>query len=124
MNDEEKIQDRPTPIAPIKCPHCKSQNLTFVSEYHKALILRIIRNVLIAIAAMLIILNTYFVIQDQLSDNKAYKYIDSWSEPSFVAVICILLMIGIGLTIFINITESKTHVRAICRDCGNVWIFY
>ena len=43
-------------------------------------------------------------------------------EESFSLLMILLLAIGSSLcSLMIFLTESKTHIKAICRDCGNLW---
>ena len=45
------------------------------------------------------------------------------SKESLYLFILVVLLIGnFILDIIIYVTESKTHVQAICRDCGEIWL--
>lgn len=91
------------PLRPIKCPRCRSKNLAFVTEYHKALGARIIQMVLGVILIILLFLS----IQD----------------PGDYTTFSIVLLITIAiLQVYIVATESSTNVQCICKDCGKTWL--
>lgn len=93
---------------PIKCPHCGSLKLEFVSEIHKCAILRFFAGVVLLIIA--------FLTMDTLVSiflNPEKVNVMAWMF--FVVIYAILKMI-------IGAKESKSHVQGICRDCGTIWL--
>lgn len=95
---------------PLHCPHCGSEHLVFVSEYHKFISFRIARGFVsfaIIILALLTIPNLFL-------------------EPDrtpIAAPFLIIAMIAWGfLSLRILVGESKTHTKVICRDCGLIWL--
>lgn len=106
----------PTPqqIKPITCPRCGSRELAFVTEYHKATCCRIFSMIIAALFTFLSALLIYQFLEDPLnlpSDIMTFGAIDT--------------LLGCGLLIlkiFQYFIESQTHVQAICRDCGRLWL--
>lgn len=90
------------PRHPIKCPHCKSRDIAFVTEYHKALGARILQMILWIVLIPLLFLSI---------------------EESDGIPMLILTAITIALIqIYIISTEASTNVQCICKDCGKKWI--
>lgn len=104
----------PTPPEkkPIVCPICGSVHLAFVTEYHKALALRILRLVIALIAAAVFAYNCYSIFVELKKPEFGSTFI-----PLFF-----LILIAVVISWFIIAIESKTHVKAICKDCGNLWL--
>lgn len=94
----------------LVCPHCQGIDLSFVTEYHKSYITRILR-ALFKFLLFLCILNCAVTLVSMELPNDA----------SLVAIILLQLAISItnGIEEYI---ESKTHVQAICKDCGHLWL--
>lgn len=88
---------------PIVCPHCKSKELAFVSEAHKAIVARIFELIVIFLSAIIIL----YVAKDL---------------DSAVVLLITFAMLILSLRIYIFYTESKTHVQCICKECGNLWL--
>ena len=89
---------------PIACPHCKSKNLAYVTEYHKC------------IGAY--ILQMFFLLCVGLG---IFEYFKRAAELGLgVAVICLIFMFVTQIYIFVN--ESRTHVQCVCKDCGHTWL--
>lgn len=102
----------PTEKKPIICPVCGNVHLAFVTEYHKAIFLRIIRLIL-----------TLFTLVLFCSD--CYTALIKHEQSSFESLSVVLIILIIAITIlscFVIAIESKTHVQAICKDCGNLWL--
>lgn len=96
----------------ICCPVCGCRELAFVAEYRREIGLRIARDIaLLGVLAMLI---KDFVDIFQMKAS-------SWGDGWFVAGIITLGLLALYLHIRILITESQSHVQAICRDCGFSW---
>ena len=93
----------PPPPKPILCPRCRSWNLAFITEYHKCIWARIILLGLLTISAVSLV--SFFT-----------------GKEDSLGIAFILLVPEAFLAILIFITESKTHVQCVCRDCGNVWL--
>ena len=95
-------------IQPITCPRCGSRSLAFVTEYHKEIFLKIAQMIC-----------TVLLIVIAVSD---IDYLFS-EHPERLVEETIPLIIFIGLfSIARHLIESKTHVQAICKDCGNLWL--
>ncbi len=88
---------------PIVCPHCKSKELAFVSEAHKAIVARIFE--------ILCIFFGFVVVLGSLNDL----------EGAIFALITFSIIV-LCLRIYIFYAESKTHVQCICKECGNLWL--
>lgn len=97
---------------PIVCPICGSVHLAFVTEYHKALTLRILRLVIALIAASVFAYNCHSIFVEL-------------KKPEFGSIfipLFFLILIAVVISWFIIAIESKTHVKAICKECGNLWL--
>lgn len=93
---------------PIKCPHCGSLKLEFVSESHKCGVLRFIT----AIVLVIIAYTTMDTLISIFLDPENVHF-----EPWFFFIIVYAV-----LKIIIDAKESRTHVQGICRDCGLIWL--
>ena len=104
----------PTPqqIKPITCPRCGSRELAFVTEYHKATCSRIFSTILFIIFCAFGI----FIIPEFLSEPFTFN------DPEAVFVFVSAGLGALTLKIIQHSIESKTHVQAICRDCGRLWL--
>ena len=101
---EQTVSPPPNAISmyAIKCPHCKSREIAFVTEYHKALGARILQMILWIVLIPLLFLSI---------------------EESDGIPMLILTAITIALIqIYIISTEASTNVQCICKDCGKKWI--
>lgn len=105
---------------PIFCPCCRSMRVEFVTEYHRALGLRFLRKVLRFFLYGFLI---FFVLNLLPLASFNEEIIEAViKEESFSVLMIILLALGSSLcSLMIFLTESKTHIKAICRDCGNLW---
>ena len=104
MNYEDfELQDYQHLAKPITCPHCQKRNLAFVTEYHKVIGGRIGLVILLAFTIL-----SYFV---ALKD-----------EPGVFFVSAVLAIVSLIVYISILVEESHTHVQAICKDCGYIWL--
>ena len=95
---------------PIKCPNCGNTELAYVPEYHKYLLLRIFRGIFLIAAIILgsITIPQFAVEMDGM-------------PPTFAPMIITAVIAGV-LSIIILIKESRTHIKAICQNCGNIWL--
>lgn len=108
---------------PIACPYCKSREIAFVTEYHKATGWRILAT--IVKYAIIIILITS--IPDLLSDLIAYMNSPYNRTPDYKfnsSGLIFFIVTYLMAKIAINLTESRTHVECICKDCGQVWLHH
>ena len=106
---------------PISCPYCKSREIAFVTEYHKAIIWRIIATVIKLIITLIIVTS----IPDLFSDLLAYINSPYNRTPDYKFDYngILFLINGYVITkIIIHIIEARTHVECICKDCGQVWL--
>ncbi len=95
---------------PICCPQCGSRNLAFVGEYHKYLGTRIASYIVLGVLAFL----CYGHFWDFLHGGTSHS-----THTFFTACFAIAFIV---LQIVILVNESKTHTKAICRDCGHIWL--
>lgn len=91
---------------PIVCPVCGSREIAFITDHHKCVILKAVCQFIIAIILITFALN----IKNALEG----KY-------SFLAIL-ILIPFYLIFSMIIYSTESTTHAKAICRDCGKIWL--
>jgi hypothetical protein len=94
---------------PIRCPVCGNVELSFVTEYHKGIGKRITCVILTAAIILLMLLNI-----SNISANSANSF--------FTMTIIFLTVSDIACYIAIIIDESKTHIQAICKNCGHLWL--
>lgn len=100
-------------FTPIKCPVCGSMNLAFTEEIRSSLG-RIVN----------IILTIGFVVFFLLTINVGGNIIENLSSSLrniTIGVIIYLLCYFIVQIIICN-TERRSHCKAICRDCGHLWL--
>lgn len=109
MKNKEKMQDLPTQVKPITCPQCGSTELAFVTHYKKEIILKVICLLCTFIALYAFIMHIFPAI---ITDH----------SPQFVSVFIIFTILAIIFWIGAFIRESETHVQAICKNCGNIWL--
>lgn len=101
--------------ARIVCPKCNSVSIAFVTEYHKAIGWRVI----------LFIVNALFVaIIISMLEHAFSEYENIWKGffKDFYPAFLIYAFIFFICKISISTIESHTHVQAICRDCGYLWL--
>lgn len=104
---------------PITC-QCSSRNVEFTTEYHKCIWLRFFATIL----GVLPIVTLVTALLPLLSTLMTGGEVD-W--PTVLQALIgnigfIALTIGWAIMkIIIFFTEAKTHVVAICRDCGRIW---
>lgn len=106
---ENNLKTNPNYKNGIKCPNCGSINISFVTEAHKCIVLKII-NTLVAVVFII----TCF--------TKLTDIINGTLQSSAITVLSIFGSAFVIINIIIYFFESKTHVQAICRDCGNLWL--
>ena len=92
------------PENPILCPHCKSRNIAFVTEYHKEIVLHIFAFIA-GILAVIFGINVFYGRND-----------------SSIGVFIFFAAVFLFIEIAILTSESKTHVECICKDCGHTWL--
>lgn len=98
-------KEKRSPRNPIICAHCRSNNLAFVTEYHREIGLQIFAFIVGILTAILAL----YVFSSQRYDNS-------------LVVLIFLALLFVALEIIILINESKTHVECICKDCGHTWL--
>lgn len=95
----------------LRCPVCGGIDLAFVTEYHKASGAAMMAKICKGFSIVALVAAAWDLFQ-QNTEN-----IDSY--------LLVAILFGIGNLIFDAIkrsTESKTHVQAICKDCGHLWL--
>ncbi len=124
----------------LRCPHCKSDDLAFVTEYHCAHVLRFFEVLCTVYLVILIFVNLGNLIPWSLGEiNKSPSYTSTQTinispptyttsdqeeekiEPITIALVVLAIALGI-FKLARHYVESKTHVQAICRTCGNLWL--
>lgn len=112
-NERKKTDEAPSQkVVLICCPVCGCRELAFVSEYHREIGLHLARDLaLLGILGMLI---KDFI---DILQTKASNWGDGW----FIAGFVLLALLALFLHIKILISESRSHIQAICRDCGFTW---
>lgn len=96
------------PQKPIKCPRCKSKDITLLTEYHKSLICRILKTIFLAIITIIILTNI--------------KNIFLENNISLTPLPFILIFAYIITEIAQQYIESKTNIQCVCKDCGFFWL--
>lgn len=109
MKDEEKTQDLPTQVKPITCPQCGSTELAFVTHYKKEIILKIICLLCTFVALYAFAMH---ILPAIITDH----------SPQFIPIFIIFSILAIVFWIGALIRESETHVQAICKNCGHIWL--
>ena len=92
----------------ITCPVCGSRAIAFVTDYHKCVFAKIFQFISLAITIFCVL--GYFT--EKAKGN---------SDIGYLAIAVFSALFALAATLYIFSTESKTHIRAICRDCGNLW---
>ena len=100
--NNSSMEEMPT-YEPIVCPCCKSKNLAFITEYHKAIGAKVLEAIFLFITIVILI-----------SSGFDFEEVG----PIFVCFIFATLITHL----YIAMTESKTHVQCICKDCGHTWL--
>ncbi len=109
MNLPNKKNDTTNPaLAPITCPRCGSKELAFVTEYHKCVLVKFIANIILASIVLILVFNLSTLI--------------SQGVGQYITPVIILTALYICCQIYILAVESRTHVKAICQNCGNLWL--
>ncbi len=103
------ISENPLEGRPVICPKCGSVHIEFVTEYHKCIWLRLL-------VSILVILMGYFLLNYITSAINGANGYDYLRGLIIVAIFYIIFQLSVWLT------ESKTHVQGVCRDCGNIWL--
>lgn len=107
--DNPEMKTNPN-YMPITCPYCGSREIAFVTEYHKCIGARIFF-ILLTAATIFI---AYMNFQDSLRGITP--------SEGLIALMFILAVFAIFLLIGVFVAESKTHVQAICKNCGTLWL--
>lgn len=103
--EQPKSENAPHPYQPIVCPICGSVSLAFVTNAHKAIAAKIG-----ALVSLFFFVYFSFIAITNSNQNEDFGK----------AVIAFVVYAVFQIYIFI--TESTTHVQAICRDCGHIWL--
>lgn len=90
---------------PIICPDCGSREIAIITDYHKCIALKFLLNLIIAIAFLILVYDLKKITAGEVN-------------PGFM----VLLLAYSVVSIIVYIIESKTHAKAICRDCGKIWL--
>ena len=93
---------------PVVCPRCESDDIAFVTEYHKSLGGRFFEGILLLVIILMF--------TSSLPNLLAGK-----SDDSF-GIIVILIFLYAIVRFVRHIIESRTHVECICKKCGRVWL--
>lgn len=102
----------------ITCPRCKSKNLAFVTEYHKALGLRALESFLQTFLWFLIIVGAAGFIIPALP---TFEF--NFTEfPHFIILTPFVYIAKKIVQHRIIVAESKIHIQSICKDCRHFWL--
>lgn len=103
-------------LKPIVCPKCGGRELAFVTEYHKCIGSRILmffdRIALIVTGFMYLLYNIGDIFS--LSNIRV--------SPEWLYALLVFAFIYLLLYVHILEAESRTHVKVICKHCGNNWL--
>ena len=103
-------------LNPIICPICGSEELAFVPEYHKSVGYRIA----CVISLLFCLISAGMIIKDLLSTTNV--------EIQEANMLTNIFLFAFGVVFFlvfyivIIAIEHRTHIKAICRDCGYIWL--
>lgn len=100
-----ELQENAQLPTPITCPRCKSRELAFVTEYHKAIGTRLCFFFFLALSLFCLLLS----FQEKGAEG-AITFTVAFGLFAIAMYICVLM------------EESKTHVQGICKNCGNLWL--
>lgn len=92
----------------ITCPICGSKEIAFVPEYHKCILFRIIKTICLV---ALIVIGLFYI----------PNLINNTINQTLIILAIINFILYLGLETWIKINEEKTHIKAICRNCSNIW---
>ena len=93
----------------IRCPHCGSSYIEFVTEYHKCVAMRVL---CIIFAVIFVFVFVSHLFSMPTGENREVS----------ISLMCISGFFFAAFMIAIWIKESKTHVQGVCRDCGHIWL--
>ncbi len=111
-NETKTVQEPKKKISkynPITCPRCGKRAIAFVTEYHKCIGTRIV-SYLFGVASII------FAICYILNRGKE-------GEPPYAVAAIACAILYVVCQIIICLVESRTHISAICRECGHVWTY-
>ena len=91
------------------CPICGYSDLSFVSEYHKNIKMRIFNYIVIFVLAFLSLGFLACVIESKKISGELKSFFFCFLSLFFVLKVRILF------------DESRTHVLAVCKNCGTIW---
>ena len=109
-NPPQKIMENQKLPTPITCPVCGSRELAFVSEVEKSFIAKALCTPCLIIAVLFL---------GKIIISTAIPSIEV--SESDIGLFLIAAVLYIGLNFFVYVTERKSHVCAICKDCGYIW---
>ena len=116
MCSPDQIIDKPhSVVRAVRCPNCGHSHLAFVTEYHKSVFGRLFATIFLAI--------TIFLLFD-CGITYLGEVLELKSDPEIenVGTMVVFALLYVCCTIVYNAIESKTHIQAICKDCGNHWL--
>lgn len=93
--------------APIVCPQCGSKEIAIIAEIHKNIGARVLFGLV-----CLVTLSLFFVdLKNTLSGGNSY-----------IALVIVFAVLSFLILVWIWVNESRSHSKAICRDCGYIWL--
>ena len=104
------------------CPHCGNPEPVYITEYHKEIFLRMFCSLLNVIMWFLFLLFIGNTIESFDEIFNVISLIFNGKMPSELNLLLVLWLLKIFFKCIIMYRESKTHVQAICRTCGNIWL--
>lgn len=116
MCSPEQLLEKPLPVVhTLRCPHCCGNNLAFITEYHKSVVGRLFATIFLAVTIFLLIDSATFYLAQVIK-------LKSNAELENVGTIFTCALLYVCTKTMYTATESKTHIQAICKDCGNHWL--
>lgn len=93
--------------APIVCSVCGSKEIAIIAEIHKCIFARIVAGLLLTVAIVI----AFIGFKNTLTGGR-------------INLILVIIFAALSFVVYISvwIQESRSHSKAICRDCGNIWM--
>ena len=101
-------------VRAVRCPNCGHSHLAFVTEYHKSVFGRLFARIFLAIVIFLLFDCGITYLGELLTESDP--------EVQNIGALLVFTLLYVCCTIVYNAIESKTHIQAICKDCGNHWL--
>lgn len=114
----KQAQDDSTPINirhlrhnPITCSTCGSRDIAYVAETHRSIFLRFFSLIFLGICVWLISKAIITLLGNPEADV---------SISFGFGGICFIVFLCFQISVFFS--EARSHVKCVCKDCGDVWL--